>query len=150
MDILRYKDYEGTAELDMARGVCRGKILFIDDVVTYEAKSPTDLQKQFEEAVDDYLETCKSLNRNPQKPLRGQFNVRIAPELHKAATLRAISDNKPLNEIVVRALESFLCPQQEVNHKVTVKFDIQESTLKTIAASASAQPQWETINNVRH
>jgi hypothetical protein len=35
MDILKYKDYEGTAELDMSRGVCRGKILFINDLVTY-------------------------------------------------------------------------------------------------------------------
>ena len=34
MDILKYKDYEGTAELDMSRGVCRGKILFINDLVT--------------------------------------------------------------------------------------------------------------------
>ena len=40
----------------MTRSVCRGKILFIDDLVTYEAASPAKLQKEFEAAVDDYLE----------------------------------------------------------------------------------------------
>jgi hypothetical protein len=38
MSILKYKSYEGSAELDMARGVCRGKILFISGLVTYKAR----------------------------------------------------------------------------------------------------------------
>lgn len=66
MDILKYKDYEGTAELDMTRGVCRGKILFIADLVTYESESPAGLQKEFESAVDDYLETCVALGKEAQ------------------------------------------------------------------------------------
>jgi predicted HicB family RNase H-like nuclease len=76
MNILKYNDYEGTAEIDMSRQVCRGKILFIDDLVTYEAASPAELQHAFEAAVDDYLETCAALGRAPRKPLRGSFNVR--------------------------------------------------------------------------
>lgn len=108
MDILKYKDYEGTAELDMARGVCRGKILFINDLVTYEAALPSKLQKEFEAAVDDYIETCATLGRDPQKSLKGQFNVRIPQELHKAATLRALTDSVSLNDVVVRALDAYI------------------------------------------
>ena len=108
MDILNYKGYEGTADIDMSRQVCRGKILFIGDLVTYEAQSPAELQKEFESAVDDYIETCKILGREPQKPLKGQFNVRIPPVLHKSATMRALADNVSLNDVVVRALESFV------------------------------------------
>src|SRR5450759_3500625 len=108
VDILKYKDYEGTAELDMTRQVCRGKILFIDDLVTYEAASPAELQKEFEEAVDDYIQTCANLKREPQKPLKGQFNVRVPPALHKAAALRALADNVSLNDVVVRALDAFV------------------------------------------
>ena len=92
MDILKYRDYEGTAELDMARGVCRGKILFIDDLVTYEAVAPAMLQQEFEAAVDDYLETCAAVGKEPLAPFRGLFKVRVAPVLHRAATLRAVSD----------------------------------------------------------
>jgi predicted HicB family RNase H-like nuclease len=108
MDILKYKDYEGTAELDMSRGVCRGKILFINDLVTYEALSPLKLQAEFEAAVEDYLQTCATLGRAPQKPLKGLFNVRMPPALHKAAALRAIQENASLNDVVVRAVDAFL------------------------------------------
>ena len=68
MSVLKYKEYEGTAELDMERKVCRGKILFLDDLVTYEADTPAKLEEEFKAAVDDYIETCLSLNREPQKP----------------------------------------------------------------------------------
>lgn len=108
MDILKYKDYEGTAELDMSHRVCRGKLLFIQDLVTYQAASPEKLQKAFESAVDDYIKTCKALGRPAQKPLRGQFNVRVSPATHKAAVIRAISEDTSLNEVVSRALEAYL------------------------------------------
>lgn len=88
MEILKYKGYEGTAELDMSRKICRGKILFIKDLVTYESCSPADLQKEFESAVDDYLETCASLGKEPDKPFKGLFNVRVSPNLHRAAAIR--------------------------------------------------------------
>jgi predicted HicB family RNase H-like nuclease len=117
MDILKYKDYEGSAEVDMNRKMCRGKILFIDDLVTYESASPENLQKEFEAAVDDYLETCLFLGKKPLRPFRGQFNVRISPALHRAAAIRAASDAVSLNEIVVRALASLLDPIKKARKK---------------------------------
>lgn len=108
MDILKYKGYEGSTEIDMERGVCRGKILFINDLVTYEAETPIKLKEEFEAAVDDYIETCNQLNRTPQKSLKGQFNVRILPELHRKAAMFAMGERLSLNEVVSRALTKYL------------------------------------------
>ncbi|HET6628347.1 MAG TPA: type II toxin-antitoxin system HicB family antitoxin [Woeseiaceae bacterium] len=108
--MLKYKGYEGTAEVDMSRGVCRGKILFINDLVTYEAATPGDLGREFESAVDNYLETCVALGREPAKPFKGLFNVRVSPEVHRAAALRAAEDGISLNDVVVKALDAYLCP----------------------------------------
>lgn len=108
MEILKYKDFEGSAELDMQRGICRGRILFIDDVVTYESKTIQGLTKQFEEAVLDYIETCRLVEKEPQKSCRGQFNVRVAPEMHRAAARRAIADETSLNDVVCMALSAYL------------------------------------------
>ena len=146
MDILKYKDYEGTAELDMSRRVCRGKILFIDDLVTYEAASPAELQTEFEAAVDDYIDTCATLGREPQKPLRGQFNVRVPPALHKAAALRALAENVSLNDVAVRALDAFVNIHSVVSHNVRVTLDIPEESLTTLVSSASTQTQWGTAH----
>lgn len=108
MKTLSYKGYEGTVEVDMDEGVCRGKLLFIPDTVTYAAETPKLLKGAFKEAVDDYLATCQELGREPKKPFRGSFNVRVSPDLHRDASLRAARDEMALNEVVVRALGSYL------------------------------------------
>lgn len=121
MNIIKYAGYEGTAELDLDSFVCRGKILFIDDLVTYQADSPKDLEAAFREAVDDYLATCAELGREAQKPLSGTFNVRIAPELHRAARVRAAADEVSLNEIVAAAIQCYVMGAEHVvnNHSHT-------------------------------
>jgi len=146
MDVLKYKDYEGTAELDMERKVCRGKILFIDDLVTYEADTPVKLQHEFEAAVDDYIETCSSLGREPQKPLRGQFNVRIPPAMHKDAVLRALTDKVKLNDVVVRALDAFLYANADVSHNILVTVNLPQESMDTLVSTVSTQSpqQWKT------
>ena len=108
MNTIRYKGYEGSIEVDVERQVCRGKILFIDDLVTYEAKSIDQIQTEFQLAVDDYLETCKALGRNPQKTFKGSFNVRMSPELHRKAAILAFHENLSLNELVGKAVAAYV------------------------------------------
>ena len=144
MDILKYNGYQGTAELDMARGICRGKILFITDVVTYEALSPANLQNEFAAAVEDYLKTCKALGREPQHPACGTFNVRISPELHRAAQLRAVADNTSLNEIVARSIDCYVNQRREVLEKHFVV--LQESDHRTFSVPLSG----DTMGKVEH
>ena len=146
MDTLKYKDYEGTADIDMSRHVCHGRILFIDDLVTYQASEPAALQAEFEAAVDDYIETCAVVGKEPQRPFKGLFNVRVPPALHRAAAMRAVCDDVALNDVVVRALDAFLNTRSEVNHTVTVTFEAPPRMIKTVQAVASDNVQWGTSN----
>jgi hypothetical protein len=66
------------------------------------------LHKQFEEAVDDYIETCAQIGKEPQKPFKGLFNVRIKPELHRVAVKKATYEGTSLNDVVSKALEIYL------------------------------------------
>ncbi|AGX88414.1 type II toxin-antitoxin system HicB family antitoxin [Candidatus Symbiobacter mobilis] len=146
MDTLKYKDYEGTAEIDMSRHVCHGRILFIDDLVTYQASDPNGLQAEFEAAVDDYIATCAEVGKEPQRPFRGLFNVRVPPALHRAAAMRAVCDEVALNDVVVQALDAFLNVRTEINHTVTVTFETPPRMIKTVQAVASDNVQWSTSN----
>lgn len=142
MDILKYKGYEGTAELDMSQGICRGKILFIKDLVTYKSDTPANLEEEFREAVDDYLETCAQLSREPAKPFRGQFNVRVSPDLHRSAALRAIEAGVSLNDVVVKALDSFLCVSSEVNHHLHLTVSGESTETAAVTFASSDKPKW--------
>lgn len=147
MEILKYKGYEGSTELDTTRGICRGKILLINDLVTYESDSIKELQKAFEEAVEDYLQTCRELGRTPQVSLKGQFNVRVSPAVHKELILRAAREEVSLNEIVSRACEAFVC-QRDVNHNHNhnhnVVLRVEENQSLTRFASNAQGIQWES------
>lgn len=142
MSILKYKGYEGTADIDMTAMICRGKILFIADLVTYQAPDPVNLQKEFEAAVEDYLETCEYLGRSPHKPLKGLFNVRVSPDLHRLAVVKATDSGTSLNKIVAKSLESYLSGNNAVAPNITINMATPEK-LQTLAVSPSTEPVWE-------
>ncbi|MBL0419015.1 type II toxin-antitoxin system HicB family antitoxin [Ramlibacter sp. AW1] len=108
MNLMRYLGFDGTAEIDLDRGTCFGKLLFIDDLVTYEASDPRALKAEFHAAVDDYLETCRQLGRPPKKPHSGLFNVRTTPEKHRDLLLCAAERGISLNAVVNEAIAQFL------------------------------------------
>ncbi len=140
MKTLKYKDYEGTCEIDAEEEICYGKLLFIDDLITYEAEIPKQLRQEFEAAVDDYIETCAELGIEAKKPLKGQFNVRVTPELHKEAILRSYNDDVSLNEIVKRALEAYLYASHDVTNPFNISIAGQQNPV--ISSIPTAEPQW--------
>ena len=108
MTQLEYKGYLGTAELSEADGVFHGKLAFLRDLVTYESKTAEGLVRAFHDAVDDYLADCEAEAREPDKPFKGQFNIRTRPELHRAYARLAAERGLSLNEVITDALESAL------------------------------------------
>src|SRR5580693_7396635 len=99
-DILEYKGYYASLQFSSEDEIFYGKLFGIDDLVTFEGTSVKELKKAFHEAVNDYLETCKELGKEPNKTYKGTFNVRITTDLHKAAALFASLNNISLNDFV--------------------------------------------------
>jgi len=110
---LEYKGYIGTVEFSAEDKVFFGKIHGINDVVTFEGTSVAELEKSFQDGVVDYLETCKALNKAPDKVFKGSFNVRVSQELHQKTALLASKRGLNLNEVVKVAL-SYLVNHEEV------------------------------------
>lgn len=100
---LKYQGYLGTIEPQIANGTLFGKLAFIRDLVTYEASTLAALEQEFHTSVDLYLASCQELGRRPNKPFKGTFNVRISPELHRAAALASGDDS--LNAFVSQAIQ---------------------------------------------
>jgi predicted HicB family RNase H-like nuclease len=103
--ILQYGDYFGSVEISLEDSCIYGEILFVEDTVVYEADEVSEIQSSFEVAVDSYISTCAEIGREPQKPCKGSFNVRIPKELHRQASIKAKILSVSLNEFVKRAIE---------------------------------------------
>lgn len=146
MPAFEYKGYLGSAEINLTDDILHGKLMFIKDIITYAAHSPQALKTAFEEAVDDYLQTCAELSDEPNVPFKGTFNVRVGPERHRRAALVAANLQVSLNDVVVRALDAWLNGLNESGKQpqpVHINIHLPES--RTLVSSASpGQPSWET------
>jgi predicted HicB family RNase H-like nuclease len=58
-----YRGYTGTIEFSFDDRCYYGKIKNTRDLVNYEAKNFWVLMSEFENAVDDYLDFCKSVGK---------------------------------------------------------------------------------------
>lgn len=116
-DLLQYKGYYAEIHFSAEDEVFYGKLIGINDLVNFEADSVKGLKKTFKEAVEDYLETCKNLNKAPDKTYKGSFNVRIPSELHKEAALFAAIKKITLNDFVRYAID-FTISKEKNNHEI--------------------------------
>ena len=101
---IEYKGYIGSIEYSSEDKCFFGQLEMIDDLVTFEATTALELEDNFHTVVEEYLETCKTLGREPQKVYKGIFNVRIEPELHKKVYKEALKAGISLNSFVRQAL----------------------------------------------
>ena len=104
-DKLLYKEFIGTVHFSTKDLIFYGTIEGINDLVTFEGETVTELKKSFEESVDDYIDICNEIGKNPLKSFKGSFNVRINPELHSKAFKLASLKGKSLNQFVQEAIE---------------------------------------------
>lgn len=107
-NMMEYKGYLGSVNYSNEDSVFYGKIEFIRSLVSYEGQDVESLRTQFREAVEDYLQLCQSKGREPEKPFKGSFNVRVGSELHRRAAIAAQKKGIPLNKLITEALSSYL------------------------------------------
>lgn len=107
-DLLTHRGFTGSMEVSLEDECLNGRVLFIDDLVTYEGETVPTLKDAFVSAVDRYLDYCKRTGKPANKPFSGSFNVRVGPELHKAAAERATQEGIKLNELVTKAMRAYI------------------------------------------
>lgn len=98
----------GSVEYDLDDKCLYGKILFIDDLVTYEGETVEELENAFREMVEDYIATCKEIGKEPQKAYSGSFNVRTGSEIHQALVEIAELQNISLNKLITSIFKDYV------------------------------------------
>ena len=105
---MSYKDYQGSVEFSDEDNLFFGRLIGINDRILFEGDNVETLRNNFQEAVEDYLEICKKMGKNPEKAYKGTFNVRISPALHRNLAIYSASHGKTLNSAVEEAIRSYI------------------------------------------
>jgi predicted HicB family RNase H-like nuclease len=64
--MLTYKGYTASIEVDVDAGILFGRVLDINDVITFKAKTVEEAKKEFQISIDGYLDFCQELGEEPE------------------------------------------------------------------------------------
>ena len=105
-NVMTYKSYKAQIEFDPRDNIFWGKVLGINDSITFEGQTVEGLTKDFHNAINFYLADCKKIGRSPEKAASGNLLLRVPPEVHSAALVSAKSEGKSLNQWATEVLRS--------------------------------------------
>ncbi|QLA17162.1 type II toxin-antitoxin system HicB family antitoxin [Desulfolutivibrio sulfoxidireducens] len=91
---MRYKDFLGEFEYDERERIFHGRVVNIQDVVTFEGRSIAELETALADSVEDYLDFCREIGKTPEMSHSGKFNVRISMAVHRLAAAAAMVQGK--------------------------------------------------------
>ena len=107
--IMKYKGYwaeiKYSDEDECFCGVIPG---LKNDSISFEGYTVKELKKDFKDAIDHYLSTCKAMGDEPEKQCKGSLNVRLGIELHNEARIKASQKNISINELIKEAVAAYL------------------------------------------
>lgn len=92
---LEYKGFTASLYFEEQTMKLHGKLLGIEDTITFMANSLEDVVPQFHNAVDDFMDDCVAMGRPIPRQYSGNLMLRIDPSLH--ASLARISETKDVS-----------------------------------------------------
>jgi predicted HicB family RNase H-like nuclease len=101
---MSYKGYVASMLFDAEDKIIVGRVLEIDDIISFHGESITEFETNFHAVIEAYIAACAELGSRPEKPASGKLMLRIAPEVHAAALKAAERSGISLNKWAEKAL----------------------------------------------
>lgn len=141
--MLEYKGYHASIEFDADDNLFVGEVFGISDSLNFHGASVEELRTMFEQSIDNYLQLCEQIGKEPDKEFKGTFNVRISPLLHKRAALEAVKEKTTLNQYVARAIENYVNRGEESGKEtiIYIPYDMRKIRWETDKPNTSLYNQ---------
>jgi len=105
MNSMTYKGYFAKINFDERDSIFWGKVIGIQESITFEGETVAQLTADFHNAINHYLADCKEQGRTPAKPYSGKLTLRISPDIHAEIAAAAAHAGKSLNKWVTDTLD---------------------------------------------
>ena len=107
MEYLHHKGYTGSVEYSEGDKCFHGKILGLkNSLILYEGNSLDELEEDFKDGIEYYLECCQSRGINPEKSYNGVLNdIHIPMETHSRIAMYAENHGTSISAFVCDAIE---------------------------------------------
>ncbi|MBN9428493.1 MAG: type II toxin-antitoxin system HicB family antitoxin [Burkholderiales bacterium] len=106
INTMAYRGYVASMTFDAEDKIIVGRVLDVEDIITFHGESVSEFEANFHTAVDDYIAACESLGGTPEKPASGKLMLRVSPSVHAAAIKAAAQSGTSLNKWAENALST--------------------------------------------
>ncbi|MFT3779592.1 MAG: type II toxin-antitoxin system HicB family antitoxin [Ottowia sp.] len=101
---MNFQGYTARVEYDERDDILVGRVLGLRSIISFHGKTVAELRREFSAAVKDYLADCAEQGISPEKPASGKLLIRVPPEVHSRALVKAQAMGKSLNQWATEAL----------------------------------------------
>ncbi len=106
MNTMSYRGYTARMEFDPDDKIIVGRVLDIDDIITFHGTSVAEFESALCSAVDRYIAACEQLGQAPDKPASGKMMLRVDPAVHAAAVKASARSGQSLNKWAEQVLRA--------------------------------------------
>ena len=103
---MTYRGYTASMSFDPEDKIIVGRVLEVEDIISFHAESVAEFEAVFHAVLDDYIAACESLGQEPEKPASGKMMLRVSPEVHASALKAAARSGLSLNKWAEQALRA--------------------------------------------
>ena len=104
MNNMTYRGYETHMDFDTEDKIIVGRVVDIDDIITFHGTSVAEFESAFKTAVDGYIHACEQLGQTADKPASGRLMLRVNPAVHAAAVKASARSGQSLNKWAEKVL----------------------------------------------
>lgn len=105
MNTMTFRGYTARVEYDERDDIFVGRVLGLRSTISFHGKTVAELRREFTAAIKDYLADCEEQGVSPEKPASGKLLLRVPPDVHSRALIKAQAMGKSLNQWATEALE---------------------------------------------
>jgi predicted HicB family RNase H-like nuclease len=75
-------------------------------VITFEGATFAEVEEAFRDSIDDYLGFCAQRGEPPDCAYSGKIPLRVSPEVHRRAAMRAQAAGMSLNQWIAHRIDA--------------------------------------------
>jgi predicted HicB family RNase H-like nuclease len=105
-NVISYRGYHAQITYDPSADAFHGRVLGMQDVISFYGRTPDELRKEMKAAVEDYIAWCRQEGDKPEKSWAGKLTLRADEDVRRrvriAAAARGQSVNAWINQVIDR------------------------------------------------
>ena len=105
MNHMSYRGYTARMDFDNEDKIIVGRVIDIDDIITFHGSSVAEFETAFNSAIDSYILACEQLGQAADKPASGRMMLRVSPAVHAAAVKARARSGESLNKWAEKVLD---------------------------------------------